>query len=596
MIIINKENYQSLFLNLGIGYSYNKVIFDEDGLPCDYQFIEVNQLFEDITAFKSNEIVGKKLSELPSIADDLELYKYKDRYNKVVNIANNGGKIEYDQYINKFNVWLKVTTYRPSKGYLLTSIKDITKDKKLKGELYNKSRELENFFELNLDLLCIADLDGNFIKVNKSWVDILGHSKEELEKRNFLDFVHPDDIDATLNSINKLGKGKKVINFVNRYMIQDGTYRNIEWRSQPYNNLIYGAARDITHQMKTMEKISYLSLHDQLTGAYNRRAFDEMVKQIDNPASLPLSLIVADLDNLKLVNDVFGHFAGDQLIKKAVDTLTSISRKDDLVFRIGGDEFAIVLPNTSDRDVEKVANRIIFESKNIKVENLQISLSLGWNTKNTMAIDFEKAFNDAESNMYKYKTTNSTVNKQNMFKQLLKGLYEKYPKEENNSKAVSKLCLELGKELSYLDKDYLELLEKAGFLYNIGKIVKDEKSDRKIEELTNANFAKIYPCPQTGYRILNIVAERKELADYILYQSEYWDGTGHPAKLKGKEIPVISRIIGLVAFYQELITTTFDDNKTFNKQEAIELIKEYSGKRYDPDIVDVFLKVIDKNE
>ena len=124
--------------------------------------------------------------------------------------------------------------------------RNITKEKQ-------QFAELNNFFEVNLDLLCIADVNGNFLRVNKEWEVVLGYKKEELENKKFLDFVHPDDLDSTLEAMSNLGKQEEVLNFVNRYKSKDGTYRYIEWRAQPNENLIYAAARDIT-KAKEAEK------------------------------------------------------------------------------------------------------------------------------------------------------------------------------------------------------------------------------------------------------------------------------------------------------------------------------------------------------
>lgn len=115
--------------------------------------------------------------------------------------------------------------------------------------------EVGSFFNLALDLLCIADLDGNFVKVNKAWENILGYSARELETRKFLEFVHPDDLPATFEAINQLADQNQVIDFVNRYKSKDGEWRYIEWRSLPYGRYVYAAARDITEWVDYQQKI-----------------------------------------------------------------------------------------------------------------------------------------------------------------------------------------------------------------------------------------------------------------------------------------------------------------------------------------------------
>ncbi len=121
--------------------------------------------------------------------------------------------------------------------------------------LYSAKDEIEGFFKANLDLLCIADLEGNFIKVNKEWEAVLGYTAKELQQKKFLEFVHPDDLQATLDAMTILGGQNNVLNFENRYLCKDGSYRFIEWRSHPRGNLIFAAARDITERKQAEEEL-----------------------------------------------------------------------------------------------------------------------------------------------------------------------------------------------------------------------------------------------------------------------------------------------------------------------------------------------------
>jgi two-component system sensor histidine kinase/response regulator len=120
-------------------------------------------------------------------------------------------------------------------------------------------QQLDNFFSVALDLLCIATLDGRFIRVNAAWEQTLGYAPGALADTRFLDLVHPEDVEATLAAMANLGQGADVLNFVNRYRHADGSYRFIEWRSQPVEGLIYAAARDITEQRKTQEELQRTS-------------------------------------------------------------------------------------------------------------------------------------------------------------------------------------------------------------------------------------------------------------------------------------------------------------------------------------------------
>ncbi len=122
--------------------------------------------------------------------------------------------------------------------------------------LKNKTDELDTFFNVAPDLFCIADTKGFIHRLNPAWTKVLGFPVKEMEGRRFMEFVHPEDVDATLIELRRLGQGKPVSNFINRYRCKDGTYRWIEWRSVPYyENLIFAAARDITDRIETDRRI-----------------------------------------------------------------------------------------------------------------------------------------------------------------------------------------------------------------------------------------------------------------------------------------------------------------------------------------------------
>jgi len=235
---MHDNQYKDLIMSAPFGYAYHKVITDEKGEPADFIFLEINPSFEKLTGLKSSDVINRTAKEVfPGIGSDggFDWIKFFG------DIAINGGEKEFEQFSEPLKRWYKVKVFSPGKFYFSTVFTDITEEK-------FKAEELEGFFSVNLDLLCIADVDGNFIKLNREWENTLGYKIEELSTRKFLEFVHPDDLDATIEAMSKLGRQEKVLNFVNRYRRKDGVYRYIEWRSFPKGNLIYAAARDITER------------------------------------------------------------------------------------------------------------------------------------------------------------------------------------------------------------------------------------------------------------------------------------------------------------------------------------------------------------
>lgn len=142
---------------------------------------------------------------------------------------------------------------------LQATVRDITLQKRAENALREKTEELDHFFNIALDLLCIADTDGFFRHCNKQWEITLGYAVEELEGRQFLEFVHPDDLQGTLDAMATLSEQQPVIGFTNRYLCKDGSYRHIEWRSAPSGKLIYAAARDITPHFEAAEELRRLN-------------------------------------------------------------------------------------------------------------------------------------------------------------------------------------------------------------------------------------------------------------------------------------------------------------------------------------------------
>jgi PAS domain S-box-containing protein len=143
----------------------------------------------------------------------------------------------------------------PHGGLIYASARDITERKRLEAELAARYEELDQFFNVTDEMLTIANLEGKLLKVNRAWENLLGLPVKQIENRLFMEFVHPDDVQATLGAMEQLGQDKPVVQFINRYRSADGSYRFIEWRTNPHGNLIYASARDITERRQIEEAL-----------------------------------------------------------------------------------------------------------------------------------------------------------------------------------------------------------------------------------------------------------------------------------------------------------------------------------------------------
>ncbi len=226
------------------GYAYHRILLDHQGRPEDYEFLHVNKAFEDLTGLKREDVVGHRVTRvLPGMKTfEFDWIAFYGR------IALEGGHDVFEQYSEALGKWYQVQVFSSEKGYFTTLFVDITPEKQ-------RAEDLESFFEVNPDLLCIANTEGFFLKTNRAWEEVLGYDFRTLEGRKFLDLVHPEDMEKTLRAMSLLESQEKVLNFVNRYRCKDGSYRFIEWRSSPKGKLIYAAARDITERRENEERL-----------------------------------------------------------------------------------------------------------------------------------------------------------------------------------------------------------------------------------------------------------------------------------------------------------------------------------------------------
>lgn len=174
------------------------------------------------------------------------------------------------------DVTLQITQYEGKKCFVAV-ITDITERKKNHEEIKQRTEELRNFFDCSIDLLCIANTDGYFVKLNKEWEKVLGYSLAELENKKFLDFVHPDDIAPTLETLETLSQQNNIVNFVNRYRCKNGNYRWIEWRSTPQGNIVYASARDITEQKQIQDALIQKNMELEASEEEIRATNEELV-------------------------------------------------------------------------------------------------------------------------------------------------------------------------------------------------------------------------------------------------------------------------------------------------------------------------------
>ncbi|MGB3757305.1 MAG: PAS domain S-box protein [Rivularia sp. (in: cyanobacteria)] len=224
------------------------VVLDKQG-----KIVSFNQACEKITGYSSEEVENKQVwdliapEEIETTTKVFEQLKKGEFPNQHQNywVAKDGSR----RLISWSNTCLIDDDGYGSVKYIIATGIDTTEKQKLE-------EDLNRFFSLSLDMLCVAGLDGYFKQINPAFEEILGYTKAELFAQSFLSFIHPDDVVPTLTEMDKLSQGVKTIAFENRYLCKDGSYKWLQWNATPYEQLLYSIARDVTEYKQTQEKIN----------------------------------------------------------------------------------------------------------------------------------------------------------------------------------------------------------------------------------------------------------------------------------------------------------------------------------------------------
>lgn len=341
----------------------------------------LNPTAENITGLPREAVLGRMLEGLFRPGDELSV-TYSDLTRRILKTGKRVDVEKPIRLIRKDDSDIYVTgTFAPliTEGQevsgIVITIKDTSKE-------YLLEKEIEGFLNVNLDLLCVGNLDGKLIKVNKKFEQVLGYKTAELEGKNFMSFVHPDDIEATFNAFSVLGAKQPLPSFINRYRCKDGSYKYIEWNSLPgLGELLYASARDVTEKITYEEKLKVMATKDELTGLYNRHYFDNIVPEVmvrSERFNEPLSFLLFDLDYFKEVNDTYGHQMGDEVLQMTARITERALRDTDIFFRIGGDEFLVLMPQTPLAGAAIAAEKLraAFENQSFPVIGRQ-TISIG---------------------------------------------------------------------------------------------------------------------------------------------------------------------------------------------------------------------------
>ena len=582
---------QSIFDSIP-GYLY---VYDESG-----RLIKWNKKHETMTGFTSEELSGMTLEKW---FDQEDILKVKAAVNDVFE----KGYVEVDASLILKN-GEKMMTRSSGAPLILDGHKyftgiglDITEQKAVWEE---KERLLDQrnamFNEHKAVILLLEPVTGKIIDANPSASAFYGYSREELLNMRIddINMLPKEEIEAKLMEI--LNKEQEHFTFPHK--LKNGEIRLVDVYSSPisYNNqtVLYSIVLDATKREEAIKEILYVSYHDYLTGACNRRFFEEEFKRLNTETNFPIAVVIGDVNGLKLINDSFGHHAGDDLLKEAVNRIRDCLRSGDVLARIGGDEFGLILPKTYELEagdiVKRITENIEKKDDNKAPENSILSISFGFTVQKEVGADLGMLVKEAEGYMYSKKFYDSRSLKGKTINVIMNTLFEKSSREKTHSERVGNISAKIAERLGF-DEERKNKIRTAGYLHDIGKIGVPENVLNKKGKLDAPERVIMNSHPEKSRRILQNTLEFSEISNIVLYHHEKWDGSGYPQGLKGNEIPLESRIISVADAYDAMT-----NNRSYRKQsssaEAVKEIKACSGTHFDPQVVEVFIRQVLANE
>ncbi len=339
-------------------------------------------------------------------------------------------------------------------------------------------------------------------------------------------------------------------------------------------------------------KIRYMSFHDYLTGLYNRHYLEAEISKLNiENHQLPISIIMADLNGLKLINDTYGQDLGDELIKRAAAVIKKVCRTEDIIARYGGDEFLILMPQVSEKQALPIMKRIATGFNLEEPEEIPLSITCGVATKTRPSQELRTVIRNAENNMYRSKLTESRSGKSSVVNALLRTLAEKSDETEAHTRNMQEFAVKIGAKIG-LPESELQRLRLLITLHDIGKINLPENILTKQGALTSDEWNLMKKHSEIGYRIARATEEFSHVADDILSHHERWDGSGYPRGLKMDEIPLLARITTVADAY-EVMCNGRPYKEPMTPGAIIAEFKRCSGSQFDPTLTGILIEIIE---
>jgi len=500
-------------------------------------------------------------------------------------------------------LWVKASPLYDPEGKqvgAIESIRDITEHEKSQEALSFQKAYFEQLFENIPQGIVMLDSSQRIVSANNGFKRLFQYSIDEIVGRNIDDLVVPDGLHGEAASIPDAVLSGNTVQIESVRRRKDGSLVEVSIMAYPilvdYNRVgicvIYG---DLTDCKRAEDRLKYLSLHDPLTGLYNRAYFEEEMHRLEGDRYAPVGIIVCDVDGLKLVNDSLGHEAGDELLLVTTDLIRRAFCEGDMVSRIGGDEFAVLIPNCPETVVTSLCQKIrnAIEVFNEVHHDIPLSISIGFAVGDGSK-RMTDLFKEADDSMYREKLHRSQSARSAIVQTLMKALEARDFITEGHADRLQDLVSDLARAMGLPISRLADIRLLAQF-HDIGKVGIPDRILFKPQQLTPEERTEMQRHCEIGHRIALSAPDLAPIADWILKHHEWWNGQGYPLGLKGEEIPLECRILAIADAY-DAMTNDRPYRKAMSKTAALEELRRCTGSQFDPELTQVFVQLLSNDE
>ncbi|GAB6280729.1 MAG: hypothetical protein STSR0007_08240 [Thermovirga sp.] len=558
--------------------------------------VQANSVFCSMFGYAMDEIAGKDLDKL--VASDESI---REEASKITHSAHEGRRIVMETRRQRkdgsmFDVAMSIVPII-SEGEIAAVYgiyRDITDRKKAEVETERQKTYFENLFRSSPFAIALIRENAKILRVNARFEDLFGYGEAECVDRTLDELIVPpegrEDAEAlTAKSISGVAVNEEGIRIHRGGTRMLCSIRAVRFQVPGESPLIYGIYEDITERRRAEEHIRFLGFRDGLTGLYNRSFLEEELDRLDTARQLPMSIIAADIDNLKLVNDIFGHDEGDALLRRVADILRICCRKEDIVTRLGGDEFMVLLPGTGLEQAEEICSRIRGMIPDGAGKIVPPSLSMGVAVRTELTQDMGAVRKKADENMYLDKLSRRTEARAAVFSRVNENLALHGSRKEHVRDLLS-LSVDFARFLG-LDRNESERLRRLAEYHDVGFAAIPLEIIEKNGPLSEEERETIRKHPEKGFHISRNIPEISSVSEEILSHHERFDGKGYPRGLEGDKIPKLARIFSVMDAF-DIMTKRRRYKPLLSTDEALDKITANAGNRFDPYFAGLFIDMV----